>query len=208
MADKDERQVYLKDVRISYPHLINKQKASDDAKPKFSASFLIDPSTKAGKRNVALIEAALDAACMAEFKKPFDKMKFKEDRCCYFEGDEAFDSNGDVKDGYAGMMVIKASNQSRVDLRFRNKDKVQVEKQSDGTYEAEDDPIYGGCYVEAILRVYGTKKGGSPGVFASLELVRFFKDGDRFGSPPVDDSVLDDLDDEDEDDGDGDDLLD
>lgn len=193
----DPRQVYLKNVRLSYPHLIEKQKANEDAEPKYSAAFLIDPDTKAGRANIKKIEAALDEACMAEFKKPFAKMKFKDDRCCYFEGDDSLTANGDVKDGYAGMMVIKASNKRRVDLRERDKTPI----------DPEESPFYGGCYVEAILRLFGTKKGGSPGLFASLELVRFFAEGESFGAPPVDDSILDDYDDEDEDDDEDDDDL-
>lgn len=192
--NKDPRQVYLKEVRFSYPHLIEKQKASEDAEPKYSSSFIIDPNTKAGKRNIRLIEAALDEACMAEFKKPFSKMKFKDDRVCYFSGDEVFDANGDPKPGYEGKMIVKASNKRRVDLRNRDKSPI----------DPEESPFYGGCYGEAILRFYGTKKGGAPGLFASLELCRWTDHGEAFGAPPVDDSILDDLDDDEDEDEDGD----
>lgn len=197
-TEKDPREVYLKDVRFSYPHLIEKQKANEDAEPKYSSAFIIDPNTKTGKRNIRLIEAALEKACQEEFKKPFDKMKFKEGRLCYFSGDDVFDQNGEPKAGYEGMMIIKASNKGRVDLRNRDKSVV----------DPEESPFYGGCYGQAIIRLYGTKKGGSPGLFASLELCRWTHHGEPFGSPPVDDSVLDDLDDEDDEDDEGDDLLD
>ncbi len=193
----DPRQVYIKEVRLSYPHLTEKQRANEDAEPKYSCAFIIDPSTKTGKRNVRLIEAALDEACRQEFKKSFSQMKFKEGRVCYFEGDEATDANGDPKPGYEGMMIVKASNKRRVDLRHRDKTPI----------DPEESPFYGGCFGEAILRFYGTKKGGSPGLFASLELVRWTGHGEPFGAPPVDDSILDDLDD-DEDDDEDDDLLD
>lgn len=195
--EKDPREVYLKDVRLSYPHLTEKQKANEDAEPKYSCAFIIDPGTKTGKRNIRLIEKALDKACQEEFKKPFAKMKFKEGRVSYFSGDDVFDNNGDPKVGYEGMMIFKASNKNRVDLRHRDKSVV----------DPDESPFYGGCYGEAILRAYGTKKGGSPGLFASLELVRWTAHGEAFGSPPVDDSILDDLDDEDDEDDEGDDDL-
>lgn len=196
MAEKDTTgQVYLKEVRLSYPHLIEKQKANEDAEPKYSCAFIIDPSTKDGKRNIKLIEKALDEACMKEWKKPFSKMRFKEDRCCYFSGDDVFDSDGNPKIGYEGMMIIKASNKNRVDLRHRDKSVV----------EPDDSPFFGGCYGEAIIRLYGTPKGGSNGLFASLELVRYVRKGEAFGAGPVDDSILDDLDDDE--DEDEDDLL-
>lgn len=191
----DPREVYLKNVRLSYPHLWEKQKANDEAKPKYSAAFLIDPETKIGKQNIKKIKAAIAAAEEAKWKKT--GFKYKQDRCCFFDGNEATNDEGVVKDGYADMMVIKASNERPIDLRHRNKSRA----------DRDDDPFYGGCYVECILRLYGTDNGGSKGVFASLELVRFFEKGDPFGAPPVDDSILDDLDDYDEDE-DEDDMLD
>lgn len=181
----DPTEVYLKGLRLSYPHLTEKQKANEDAKPKYSAAFLIDPTTKVGKANMKKIEAAIEAAEEKKWKKT--GFKYKEGRICFFDGNEATDDEGNVKGGYADMWVIKASNERPVDLRHRNKTRVDF----------DDSPFYGGCYVEAILRLYGTDNGGSKGIFASLELVRFVENGEPFGAPPVDDSILDDLDDDD-----------
>lgn len=195
-------EVYIKQVRLSYPHLFEKQKAAEDAKPKYSAAFLIDPTTKIGKQNITKIKAAIEAAEEKKWKKT--GFKYREGRCCFFDGNDNVDDEGNVKPGYEDMMVIKASNERPVDLRHRNKSKVD--------WDDERDTFYGGCYVEAILRLFGTENGGSKGVFATLELVRFHSKGDPFGAPPVDDSILDDLDDlddEDEDEDEGeDDLLD
>jgi len=193
----DPTEVYLKNLRLSFPHLFEKQKATEDAKPKYSAAFLIDPATKTGKQNIKKIKAAIEAAEEKKWKKT--GLKYREGRCCFFDGNDNVDDEGNVKSGYADMMVIKASNERPVDLRHRNKSRVD--------WETERDTFYGGCYVEAILRLFGTENGGSKGVFASLELVRFTEKGEPFGAPPVDDSILDDLDDEDEDE-DEDDLLD
>lgn len=186
-TEKDPREVYLKGVRLSYPHLYEKQKANEDAEPKFSATALNDPTTRDGKRNTKLIEAALDEACMREFKKPFSKMKFKDDRCCYKDGNDCLTQSGDIKAGYEDMFAISASNKTGVTLLHRNK-KPATDK--------DNSPFYGGCYVEMIVRFYGTKKGGAPGLFASLEAVRFWEDGEHFGSPPVDADAFDDDDEE------------
>lgn len=187
---KDPRQVYLKGVRLSFPHLHERQKAAEDAAPKFSASFLIDPGTKQGKANIALIEAAIEEAKTAAKFSP--KVKFKEGRVCFFDGDENTDDEGEVKAGYEGMMVIKASNPDPVSLFSRGRKPV----------EKDNSPFYGGCEVECRLGIYGTTKGGSPGIFASLDGVRFWDDGERFGKAPVSDNDWDEDDDEDEDDSD------
>ncbi|MEP1253732.1 MAG: ssDNA-binding protein, partial [Alphaproteobacteria bacterium] len=120
-----------------------------------------------------------------------------QDRVCFFDGNDVTDDEGTIKDGYEDMMVIKGSNERPLDLRNRNKSRA----------EKDSDPFYGGCYVEATLRLYGTEAGGSKGVFASLELVRFLEKGDPFGAPPVDDSILDDYDDIEDDEDDDDDML-
>lgn len=196
MADekkKDPRRVYLKNVRLSYPHLWERQKASEDAAPKFSASFLIDPSTKAGKANIAKIEKAITAAKEQKWGKP-DK-RIKNDRICFLDGNEMLDDDDNVKKGYEDMMYLKAS----------NKDPVRLLTFGKKPADRDQDPFYGGCYVEAIVGIYGTEAGGSPGVFASLEGVRFFAEGERFGADPISDDEFDDYDEDDDEDGDEDD---
>ncbi len=194
-TEKDPREVYLKNVRLSYPHLTEKQKATEDATPKYSAAFLIDPSTKVGRQNIKRIKAAMAAAEEQAFKKT--GLRYKDDRICFKDGNECYNQNGDVKDGYEDMMVLRASNPNPITLLHRNKK----------TVDPDNSPFYGGCYVEAIVRLYGTKKGGAPGLFASLEAVRFWEDGEHFGSPPVGADAFDDDDEEDDFDED-DDLLD
>jgi len=182
------RRVYLKNVRLSYPHLHKRQKANEDADPKFSASFLIDPTTKDGKANIKQIEAAIVAA--KEKEGWGDKIKIKENRCCFFDGNDNTDDEGTVKAGYEDMMVIKASNAENFRLVARNRKDV----------DPDNSPFYGGCMVECFLNLFGTKKGGSPGVFASLDGVRFMDDGEPFGKTQIGDDEWDDDDDDDDDD--------
>jgi len=202
MADgkKDPRRVYLKNVRLSYPHLHERQKANEDAIPKFSAAFIIDPETAEGKKALADIKRAVAEARKAAGVP--DKVKIKADRLCYFKGNDATDDEGNIKDGYEDMIIIKASNKDPFRLLTRKKKEV----------DAENSPFYGGCYVEGMIGLYATKKGGSWGIFASLDGVRFWDDGDPFGKAPISDDEWDDDDEDDddipEDDDDGDGLLD
>lgn len=187
---KDPRRVYLKNVRLSYPHLHERQKANEDADPKFSASFIIDPETPEGKKALKDIKAAVMEARKAAGVP--EKVKFKADRLCYFRGDDATDDEGNVRDGYEGMIIIKAANKDPFRLLTRKKKEVDPEKS----------PFYGGCIVEGMIGLYCTKKGGSWGAFASLDGVRFWDDGEPFGKPPISDDEWDDDEDEDEDDED------
>ena len=101
-----------------------------------------------------------------------------------------------VYDGYAGMMVLKASSDNMPTLLSRQKRPIDI----------KNSPFYGGCFVQGIARIYGTVKGGAPGLFATLEAVRFWDDGESFGAARVGADAFDG--DDDEDDGDADDMLD
>jgi len=183
-------EVYLREARLSFPHLAEKHKATEDADPKYSASFLIDPSTKEGKRTIRACEEAISEAKQKAFGK---EVRLKPERLHFMDGDECVSaSTGEVIPGYEGMMVAKASNKGAVPLYGR--DKRLVEGDDINSF------FYGGAYVQAFVRFYGTRKGGSPGVFASLEGVRFLAHGERFGAAPISADKFEDLpEDEDED---------
>lgn len=186
----DPRTVYLKNVRLSYPHLFERHKANETAEPKFSATFLIDPTTKEGKANIKKIEAAIEAAEQQAFKKT--GLRYKDDRKHFMDGNDCLTRTGEIKPGYEDMMVVKASNKDPFPIRNRDKKLTDPNKS----------PYYGGCYVEVFVSCYGTTKGGSPGLFFSLDAIRFFKDGERFGREEIGEDAFDDYEDDDEE-GDG-----
>lgn len=201
MATKPERQlgeVHLKFARLSFPHLFKKTASVEGGKEKFRASFLLDPETKHGKAAIAQIEKAKKAVEQEVFGKT---PSYKDDRCCFTPGEDRISNKtGEPYDGYEGMMVISASTDSRPTLLDRDKNQVTE----------EDGVFYAGCYVYAILRLWGTKKKeqGGIGLFASLEGVQFLKDGEAFGSAPIGEDAFDDIEDFDEDEDEDDDMLD
>lgn len=171
--------VILKEVRLSFPHLWEPTASVEGGKPKFRASFLIDPKTGTGKDNVKKIEAAIKAAELEVFKK--SPMAYKNpDRRCLKDGNtQTNQKTGEIYDGYENMMVISASNGKR---------SFSVVDRDRTTLTEKDTRPYAGCYVNAVVRIWATKdpKLGGNGVFASLEGVQFLKDGEPFGAAPVD----------------------
>jgi hypothetical protein len=179
MADKSE--VILENVRLSYPSLF-KAKAfgeSGEGEPKFSASFIIP---KSNKKIIAKIEDAIEHAIETKWGEKAPKLKA--DKVCFKDGDDKDD------DAYAGAMYINASNKRRPQVVDRDKTPLT----------ADDGKPYGGCYVDAIIRIWAQDNKYGKRINASLELVRFRKDGEAFGAPPVSADALPDLPDEDEED--------
>lgn len=177
-SEKDPCRIQIKDVRLSYPALFRPkgfQGSSDN--PKYQASFIIDPESKLGKKNLSLIEDAIDAA---KDRKWGDKPpKLKADKLCLIEGDPD-------KDEEDGMMVLRSSN-AKAPLVL-DRDKTELDE-SDGR-------PYGGCYVDAIVRIWAQDNEYGKRINGSLEAVRFRRDGEAFGAPPPDPDEFDDIDDD------------
>lgn len=180
-AEKTQKNLVLKNVRLSFAHLWKKSASIDGGKEKFRASFLMDPETRDGAANIKAVKAAIDKAKRELWGAKADGIKLKDDRKGLFDGDsEGVNSGGEVYDGYEGMMFIKASADRRPKIRDR-----------DGQTELteDDEKIFSGCYVVAYVRCWATKdsKKGGNGVFFSLEGVQFYKGGEPFGSSGMDD---------------------
>ena len=177
----DPAKVRLKMVRLSYPHLFRPKGfgKKNEGDPKFSATAIIDPDTKAGAAALELLDDAI--AYVREEKWGKKQPKIKGDRICLREGD----SDEDETDG---MMICTASNLKRP---------LTLDENGDEVVEA-DDVIYGGCYVDMIIRVWAQDNDYGQRVNASLEGVKFRKDGQAFSAAFK--TSADDFDDDDDDD--------
>tara|TARA_R110000803_G_scaffold116981_1_gene185534 strand:+ start:5742 stop:6278 length:537 start_codon:yes stop_codon:yes gene_type:complete len=173
----------LKNVRLSFPSIFKKA-VFKGVEGKFEATLLLDKADKKTKKKLdEVIEAAIKEA----------KVKVPSDKRCIKDGDDA------EYDGYEGMWSVKASNSKRPTLI--NRDKGQIVE--------EDDVLYAGCYVNAIIDIWIQNNEFGKRANANLYGLQFVKDGDAFGRGNED--VTDDFDDledelDDEDDNEEDDL--
>lgn len=192
MADTNEVGKFKVRGRLSFEHLFTPSASVKDGPKKYRTNLLIDPSTKEGKKDIALLENAIDE--VKEAMWPGKSPKFKADRIFFLDGEDMVDSDGEVRDGYEGMRFIKVANDKRPKLRDRD-------GQTDLTQD--DDKIYSGAHVILYGRVYGIKdqdKGGN-GLFASVDAVQFVKHGEKFGGGGISDDEFENLgDDEDDED--------
>lgn len=176
--DPKKYQLTLTNVRLSYPQVFKPKAMTDKqgrpmGEPKFSASFLMDK--KEHKKLIAEIKTKIEQL------KAEKNLKVAPDKVCLHDGVEK-----DGTDGYGeDVMYLNASNTRRPQVVDRKK----------GAVTEEDNVIYGGCYVNAVVRLWPQNNEYGKRINASLEAVQFVRDGEAFGAPPVDlDDALPDLD--------------
>ena len=157
--------VKLATVRLAFPNLwVAKEFKAGDGKPRYDASFLI----KKGSDNDKAIQAGIVQAAKEAFGEKWERtlagLKGNSNKFAY--------SDGDLKDydGYAGHMVIACHAKARPTVIDRNRNPIT----------ADDNKVYGGCYVNAIISIWA-QKGENTGIRASFSGIQFVKDGEPFG---------------------------
>lgn len=182
---KDESplgEVILRDVRLSFPHIFECQEFLDKETGKtrrnYKASFLIDKENDP-YGNYKAVQKAIEAVRQ---KKWGDKQpNLKPEKLCLRDGDL------EDWDGYAGMHYVSASSPED-----RPPSIVTNRKDKDGEWivavPGQQNVPFGGCYVNAIVRVWAQDKEASEGgkrVNCSLESIQFRRKGEAFGAAPV-----------------------
>lgn len=165
--------IQLKNVRLSFPSIF-KRSVFEGEEGKYEATFLIDKSDVKTKK-------MLDKAIEEAISNSGIKGKIKEDMRCLRDGDEA------EYDGYEGCWSFKAANDRRPTVI--NKDRSPI--------TADDEIIYAGCYVNAIVDIWVQNNKWGKRVNSNLYGIQFYKDGEAFGSHPGD--VTDEFDEFDDD---------
>lgn len=158
----------LKNVRLSFPSIF-KRSVFQGEEGKYEATFLIPKSDEKTKK---MIDDAIEKA-MKEAKVS----KISAEKRCLRDGDDS------EYDGYEDHWSFKAANDKRPTVINRNKEPLTI----------DDEVIYAGCYVNAIVDIWIQNNSYGKRVNANLYGVQFVEDGEAFGMGNVD--VTDDFDD-------------
>ncbi len=190
MFSKNVR-VQLDRVVLNDPSVFKKRATMEDGPEKYRANFTLDPENPKHAKQIKKIEKAIE-----QVKEELGIAKLKEGRSCFYDGNDTANDEGVVRQGYADVMVLRATSNKRPKV---------VDRDGETPLTEDDDAIYGGVIVNGYVDIYATndKKIGGNGVFATLMGIQRVKDGTRFGggSGLGDDAfsaVEDDEDDEDD----------
>lgn len=150
--------IKLNNVRLSFPSLFRKGTFAGE-ETKYEATFLLNKTEQ--KDLIEQIQKGIAELISTELKGA----KLPADKICLKDGD-TFEY-----DGYAGHYSIKASSQKRPIVLNRDKSPLTE----------DDNIIYPGCYVNAIIDLWAQNNSWGKRINASLLGVQFAKDGEPFG---------------------------
>lgn len=150
--------IKLENVRLSYPSLFKKAKFNGED-TKYEATFVLPKDSP----QYEVLQAEIDRLIKEA------KIKVTPDKICLKDGD---DSDSPV---YKNTWTIKAANSMRPTVI--NKDKSPLTE--------EDQVIYAGCYVNAIIEFWIQNNAYGKRVNANLHGVQFYKDGEPLSAGSV-----------------------
>lgn len=154
--------IKLQNVRLSFPSLFQHAAFGGDSTGKYEATFVLD------KKEHATVISQIEAEIL-RLQKEEIKAKVSSDKLCLKDGDES------GRDEFAGKMTIKASTKKRPLVIDRDKTPITE----------DDNKVYAGCYVNAIVSLWAQNNQWGKRVNAQLDGVQFARDGEPFGDGGV-----------------------
>lgn len=179
-------------ARVSFPWLVEPQKTTNqDGSTSLSYNCdLIFPPTDAGYAKFMQEYARLAGEKWKEnAQAAMQQIHLDRKKRCYAQGEEKTNSKTfQTLDGYAGMVCIttKTPRQPQI-IDSQGK---QIDVKNDLAIRAEASKIYGGCYVNAVIKPWLQENKHGIGVRCDLIAIQFREDGPAFGSAPVDTSGM------------------
>lgn len=168
----------LDNVRVDWPNLFKGEQFQATGKFRCGATLIIGADhPQLQQVNDAVKEAAA--------------IKWKDKAAATLKAARAKDNiclrDGDLKtkapEGYQGNWVLSANCQGG-DTEAECVKPTVYDRARQKVLDAKDNPIYRGCYVNALIEVYADSRFGD-GVFCKLVGIQFKADGDAFGSAPA-----------------------
>lgn len=179
MTTTDPLRFRLDNVRVDWPELFKgKQVKPGEGKFRCGALLLVPQDHPQFKQIEAAVEEAAKvkwkdkAAAMLKAVRAKDNVSFR---------DAA--ANPKAPEGYDGCYTLSANCKGGETEPECEKPTVYDAARNKVT-DAKDNPIYRGCYVNAVVEFYGDDRF-SAGVFCKLVGIQFRGEGDAFGSAPA-----------------------
>ncbi len=164
-----ETVVILNNVRLSFPALFQARKGPEEtSKAAFAATFILDKKSNA--KDIKAIQDGINKIAKEVFKGKLPP------KVCLRDGSEKPDLEGYGED----VMFVSARNEKR---------QVVLDGQK-LPMEEDDTRLFAGCYVNAIVRLWGQDNKFGKRINASLGPIQYVRPGEQFGGSGIDANAL------------------
>ena len=181
--------IFLSNVRLSFPQLVEPRASVEGGVKKYSADFIMSADHAGFKQFMTQYLTLAQTKWNEHAQQVMQMIQADRKLRCYCAGDEKIDKKTfKPYSGYAGMVAISA-----------NKDQMPQMIQSDGApveagntlaYQSLARKMYGGCYVNAAVKPWIQENKHGRGIRCDLVAVQFYADGEAFGEGAADASAL------------------
>jgi hypothetical protein len=179
--------ILLKNVRASYPHVLKAAKfkgAGPDDPGSYSIKVLLPKTTHDEAKKL------LQRAITRILKESNKSEPIGRDRRFLQDGDPGEEDIGNPEE--KGCWVVSARESKRpIVIDNRRDPKTGKPRRLDPNDDRDVERIYGGCYVNVMIRPWFQNNAYGKRVNAGLSVVQFVRDGEPFGTGRISDDTVD-----------------
>ena len=177
--------IYITNARLSFPALTEAKVSPLGGDPKFGGDLLLPKGSNDFAKFMGEVGKLATTKWKENAQHVLSKMQAERKLRCYGDGAEKINAKTfKVYDGYDGMSYITtSSNEDRPPMVMRA-DGSTVENSMERQQLARN--MYGGCYVNAAVRVWPQDNQYGRAIRCELVAVQFAAEGEPFGEPAPD----------------------
>lgn len=185
--------IYLSNVRISFPHLVEPQRQINEQTGKerisYNADFIMEPSNP-GLASFMQQYSALALDKWKEHAGTVMQMILNDRKTrCFGKGEERVNKKTFLPyDGYAGQMFVSAGRDTPPQII--QPDGNPIEPSNTMAYQQLTRKIYGGCRVNVAVKPWVQDNKHGRGIRCDLVAVQFLADDKAFGEGTADASGM------------------
>lgn len=177
--------VFLSNVRLSFPSLVEPRAATPESPKKYSADFLMTPDHPDFSKFMQEVGKAALEKWGEHSQNVLQLIQSDRKLRCYGSGAERINKKTfQPYDGYQGVVYISANRDNPPQMI--GLDGKPVDGSNIMAYQALARKLYGGCYVHAVVRPWCQENKHGRAIRCDLMAVQFARDGEAFGEGVAD----------------------
>jgi hypothetical protein len=185
--------IYMSNVRLSFPHLVEPQKRVSPETGKERVSYSADFIMPADHAGFKAFMAKINEMALAKWKEHAAQVMqiINNDRKlrCYGDGNQKLNQKTfQPYDGYAGNVFITAGRDTAPQII--QPDGTPIDPMNTMAYQALTRQMYGGCRVNVAIKPWLQENKHGRGIRADLVAVQFAGDDQAFGEGRTDASGM------------------